>query len=149
MISFRRFEYVPTDFETLITALNQELVGIYPDYLSFYAEFNDTNLLTHVLIAYAGEEPIACGGLKPFAEDALEVKRIFVRPPYRGKGISKQILLGLEAWAKEMGYTRCVLETGTKQHAALALYRSVGYQPIPCYEQYESAESSICFEKGL
>ncbi len=53
----------------------------------------------------------------------------------------------LERWAQQLGYQRCVLETGKKQPEAIALYTRRGYHLIPNYGQYVGVESSVCFEK--
>jgi GNAT superfamily N-acetyltransferase len=79
----------------------------------------------------------------------MEVKRMFTRPEWRGRGLAVKVLNELEVWAAEMGYTRCVLETGTRQPYAIALYRKAGYVQIPNYGQYEGVENSVCFEKWL
>jgi len=55
----------------------------------------------------------------------------------------------LENWAKELGFTKAILETGTKQHEAINLYRKHSYSQIPNYGQYADLETSICFVKNL
>ena len=77
----------------------------------------------------------------------MEIKRMFVLPEKRKLGIAQIILSDLEAWTKQLGYLRCVLETGEDMLPAMSLYRSAGYQRIPNYGQYADVESSVCFEK--
>jgi GNAT superfamily N-acetyltransferase len=67
----------------------------------------------------------------------------------RGKGIAGKILSELETWAVEMGYYKCILETGTRQLEAVALYKKSAYSIIPNYGQYIGVENSLCFEKEL
>jgi len=74
---------------------------------------------------------------------------MYVLPEFRGKGISRKILSGLEEWTKELGYKKCILETGINQHEALALYQKSGFIRIPNYGQYADVENSFCFEKVL
>jgi GNAT superfamily N-acetyltransferase len=62
---------------------------------------------------------------------------------YRGR----RLLVDLEAHAQRLGYRGIVLETGTRNHEALALYASFGYEPIPCYGVYAQQATSRCFEK--
>ncbi|CAN5592271.1 hypothetical protein BH10BAC5_BH10BAC5_07190 [soil metagenome] len=72
-----------------------------------------------------------------------------MQPEKRGKGIAPKILEELEKWAAELGYKKCILETGKNQTEALALYRKSGYKEIPNYEQYVNMRNSLCFEKIL
>jgi len=79
----------------------------------------------------------------------MEVKRMYVLPQHRGKGLATRILTGLESWAKELSYQKCILETGKRQPEAIALYTKNGYIVIPNYGQYKGIENSVCFEKVL
>jgi putative acetyltransferase len=103
--------------------------------------------IRHVVVAYEGETAVGCGAFKEYERGAAEIKRMFVRENVRGRGIAKLILGELEAWAKESGYTECVLETGLKQPEAIALYRKGGYEIIPNYGQYAGVENSVCMKK--
>jgi GNAT superfamily N-acetyltransferase len=67
----------------------------------------------------------------------------------RGQGVAAIVLSALEEWAKELGYSRCILETGYKQPEALALYKKSGYSVIPNYGQYAGVANSVCFGKSL
>jgi len=79
----------------------------------------------------------------------MEVKRMYVSPNHRGKGIAKKILSELEQWTKELGCKRCILETGVNQPEALALYHNSGFKRILNYGQYANVKTSFCFEKVL
>jgi putative acetyltransferase len=79
----------------------------------------------------------------------MEVKRMYVLPGKRGRGIAFTILSQLEDWSKELGTTTLVLETGKKQREAIALYKKSGYNIIPSYGKYKNMENSICFKKEL
>lgn len=103
--------------------------------LVFYAAYNDEGMA------------VACGALKKFDEITAEIKRMYVKPEYRGLGLSKKILLQLEDHAKELNYERLVLETGLKQPEAINLYRAFGYSPIKCYGRHANDPDSRCFEK--
>jgi putative acetyltransferase len=63
--------------------------------------------------------------------------------------MASKILKELENWAKELGYSRCVLETGLRQTSAVLLYQKLAYIQIPNYGQYIGVENSVCFEKCL
>ena len=79
----------------------------------------------------------------------MEVKRMFVSPEGRNKGIGTLILSELESWASELSYTKCILETGKKQPEAIRLYDKNGYTLIPNYGQYAGIANSVCFEKNI
>jgi GNAT superfamily N-acetyltransferase len=94
---------------------------------------------------------VACGGIARFDETRGELKRMYVLPEARGRGLGRRVLVELEAEARRLGYRSLVLETGDRQEAALALYRRSGYERIPCYPPYDAREGtlSLCFEKEL
>ena len=115
----------------------------------FYNQYNKTDTIKHVVVAYSGELPVACGAIKEFDTETMEVKRMFTADSHRGKGVATQVLAELEIWALELGYSRCILETGKRLPDAVRLYQKNGYLPIPNYGQYVAMENSICFEKKL
>ena len=148
------FKIVRTDsqnpeFIKLVNQLDTYLAVTDGEEHGFYDQFNKIQNIKHVVVAYLDDIPIGCGAIKEFAKDTMEVKRMFVRPESRGKGIAGKILAELEIWAFEMGYSKCVLETGKRQAEAVALYMKSGYRMIPNYGQYIGMENSICFEKVL
>jgi GNAT superfamily N-acetyltransferase len=84
-----------------------------------------------------------------FSDGDAEIKRMFVVPEARGRGLARALLAELEATAAATGRTRMVLETGLKQPEAIALYESSGYLPMPKFGVYRYDELSICMAKGL
>jgi GNAT superfamily N-acetyltransferase len=96
-----------------------------------------------------GERAVACGGITRFDGTCAELKRMYVLPEARGRGLGRRVLEELEAHARALGYARVVLETGDRQAAALGLYESSGYERIPCYPPYDVRALSLCFEKRL
>ncbi|MET8092937.1 GNAT family N-acetyltransferase [Micromonospora sp. NPDC005220] len=92
---------------------------------------------------------VACGGLQTIDAETSEVKRMYVRPGYRGRGIARQLLAALEECAFRQGHSVVCLETGTYLPAAIALYTSCGYQQIPVYGEYVGNPYSVCFAKRL
>lgn len=150
MIHFLRTDANHPDFMALVTLLNRELRERYGEAQAFYDQFNQLNTIPMALVAYSENQAIGCGALRPLeAENALEIKRMYVLPEQRGKGIAAQILLELEHWALDSGMKRCILETGNKQPEAIRLYEKSGYRRIPNFGQYAGDESSVCFEKIL
>lgn len=110
---------------------------------------NLVKLLDADLTIRDGDIPIGCGAIKKFDVNSVEVKRMFVLPTSRGKGISSKLLVEIENWASELFFKRCILETGKKQPEAITLYKKSGYQITGNYGQYTSIKNSICFEKKL
>lgn len=137
------------DFISLVRQLDAYLAVTDGDEHAFYDQFNKIQNIKNVIVLYENQIPVGCGAIKEFATDTMEVKRMFVKSEYRGKGIAGKILAELETWAFEMGYSKCVLETGKRQVEAVALYMKSGYRIIPNYGQYIGMDNSICFEKVL
>ncbi len=149
MLTFLRTNSTHQDFIFLVRQLDIELATIDGDEHSFYVQYNKIDKINHVIIAYENELPIACGAIKQFSENTMEVKRMYILAPYRGKGTASGVLIQLEKWAAEMNYSHCILETGIRQPDAIRLYGKNGYLPIPNYGQYAGVENSRCFEKAL
>jgi len=149
MLTTRRTTSDDPAFVSLVRLLDAELAVRDGADHSFYDQYNKIDMIKHVVIAYDEALPIACGALKEFAPDTMEVKRMFTLPDNRGKGAASLILHELETWAAELAFKRCILETGTKQPEAIALYKKSGYVNIANYGQYAGVENSICFEKIL
>ena len=137
------------DFKELVKELDRDLATRDGEEHVFYAQFNTTDKINYVVVAYEKELPSGCGALKEYARDSMEVKRMFVRPDKRCKGIASGILYELENWSRELGYKKCILETGKKQPEAIGMYEKNLYNRIPNYGQYENVENSVCFEKVL
>ena len=114
----------------------------------FYAQFNKINHLEKCIIVYENEEAVGCGAIKPYDNHSMEVKRMFVKPEFRGQGFASKILSELELWAKEKDYTSTILETGKRQTEAVRLY-SKTYEKISNYGQYDAVDNSVCFKKNL
>jgi GNAT superfamily N-acetyltransferase len=137
------------DFRKLVEELDAELRIRDGDEHSFYAQYNKIDMIKHVIMAYEDSTPVGCGAIKEYSQDTMEVKRMYVPLNKRAQGIATIILKELEAWALELNFTKCILETGEKQPEAVRLYEKNDYKRIPNFGQYENAENSICFEKKL
>jgi GNAT superfamily N-acetyltransferase len=85
------------------------------------------------LVGWEGDQARAGGAVRRLDDDLAEVKRMFVRPPARSRGVAAQLLAALEDSARLLGYRRLRLDTGPKQVHALALYRREGYVAIEPY----------------
>jgi GNAT superfamily N-acetyltransferase len=101
------------------------------------------------VIARLDGRPVGCGALRPLTAEVGEIKRMYVDPTVRGRGISRRILQELEDRGRRFGYARLRLEAGTMQVEALRLYESSGYYHITPYGYFKDDPRSICFEKLL
>lgn len=133
----------------MIQKLDAELKVTDGEDHDFYNQFNGLDGIEHLLIAYLEDTPAACGGFKPFDQTTAEVKRMYTIAEARGKGLAKSVLQELENWARSLGFKSLILETGIRQHAAIALYEAAGYRRIPNYGQYAGIAESFCFKKLL
>ncbi len=151
MLHFLETDGNHLDFRRLVVALDAYLAIQDGDEHDFYDQFNKIDHLQYVLVAYDAttQSPVACGAIKPYADGVMEVKRMFVAPEQRGRGIASALLRELEQWAKTLGAEKCILETGTRQVEAIALYQKCAYRVIENYGQYAGVENSVCFEKTL
>jgi len=149
MIRLLRTNSENSDFVILVKLLDAGLAIVDGDDHSFYSQFNKIDKIRFVVVAYENEKPVGCGAIKEFESGTMEVKRMYVSPDERKKGIASKILNELENWASELSCTRCLLETGKRQPEAIGLYKKSGYKQIPNYGQYANVENSVCFEKIL
>jgi putative acetyltransferase len=145
----KRTDSDAADFRDLVTELDEYLAGVDGEEHAYFAQFNGLDKIANVVIAYEGDNAVGCGAFKPYSDDAVEIKRMFVRPECRGRQIGRVVLAELESWGHELGYKACILETGHRQQAAVRLYRNCGYEIIPNYDQYAGVESSVCMKKRI
>ena len=101
------------------------------------------------LVAVDDGTPVACAGLRRHDATSGELKRMYVRPDHRGRGLARRILAAVEQRARELGYTRLLLETGTAQPEAIALYESAGYQGIDGFGHYRCEPGSRSYVRAL
>ncbi|MEM9928412.1 MAG: GNAT family N-acetyltransferase [Bacteroidota bacterium] len=149
MLSLLRTDATHQDFRKLVRQLDAHLAITDEDEHDFYHQYNGLEDIKYVVMAYTGNVAVGCGAIKHYDEGTMEVKRMFTSPAERGKGIAVQVLEELEAWAKELDYQRCILETGRRQPYAIRLYEKQGYRRIPNFGQYAGMENSVCMDKRL
>lgn len=147
MTSITRTNSGNEDFKKLVKELDADLSIRDGEEHGFYAPFNKIDQLKYTIVAYDKDVAIGCGAIKEYSPDTMEVKRMYVTPDNRGKGIATKILTHLEQWTAELNYKRCLLETGKKQPEAIELYKKNNYRIIPNFGQYINVENSVCFEK--
>ena len=105
--------------------------------------------ITAFFVAFDGEKPVGCGGLRELDSTEAEIKRMFVDPSSRGTGVSTALLARLEQFGRERSYRRLVLETGDQQPDAIRFYTREGYERIPNFGYYTDSAFSLCFAKQL
>ena len=137
----------------LIGELNTELDALYPEPGANHFELPTAD---EFLVAWrradtdGTEQAVGCGALRLIEPGVGELKRMYVRPELRRRRLGGMILTALETTALGLGCHRLVLETGTRQVEAMALYQRHGFTQIPCWGEYvASAETSICLAKDL
>ena len=102
------------------------------------------------VIAYLDDVAVGCGAVRRLDQSTAELKRMYVTPSVRGRGIGRALVEALEREARMLGVTRIVLETGTRLAPAIRLYEAMGYERIPLFGEYlSSPETSLCFGKSL
>lgn len=149
MIELVRSSSYHPDFVALVGLLDAELAIRDGDDHAFYSQFNKIDKIKYCVIIYLDGTPCACGAIRALDGTDIEVKRMFVHPAYRNKGLATKVLKELEIWAAELGYQQCILETGINQPEAIALYEKCGYHRIPNYGQYVGVDNSNCFAKMI
>ena len=98
---------------------------------------------------YEDGKPAGCGAWKKIDEGTFEVKRIYIAPEFRRKGVASAVIAALEQDAAKHGFTKAILETARTTEDSAALYTKLGYRVIPYYGSPAGAENCLCFEKNL
>lgn len=150
MISIKRTDSSNSDFEKLAHELDVSLALYYKEETSFYEQLNNIEKIQHTIVAYDETgNAVGCGGIKKFSQKEVELKRMYVLPTQRGKGIASTILTELEKWSLELQFEKCILETLKEKTYAIKFYQKHNYKIIPNFGAYVNAINSICFEKSL
>lgn len=137
------------DFVRLIAELDADLNSRYGALQAQYNAYNHVELLDTLIVAYVDNQAAGCACYKKLDDATVEIKRMFVKPTHRGRGIAISMLTELEAWAKSLTYKATLLETGIKQTEAIGLYSKLGYTIIDNYGQYAGNKNSVCMRKEL
>jgi putative acetyltransferase len=148
------FEIARTDrdnpgFLALIEELDKDLWERYPNSQGAHTASNRIAAGASVVVCLADGQAVGCGCFRGHGTDLVELKRMYVKPSYRGRGLAQAVLGELEAWAREEGARAMILETGKNQSEAIRLYEKSGYLRIPNYGEYAGNSESICMSKPL
>lgn len=149
MLKIIRTDSDNLDFQALVRLLDKDLSIRDGAEHSFYAQYNKLDSIRKVVVVYEDDLPVACGAIKKYDDNTVEIKRMFTNPVKRGRGIASKVLTELEKWAKESGFHFAILETGKKQPEAIRLYEKNHYEIISNYGQYVGVTNSVCMKKKL
>lgn len=147
-LEVRRTTFADPDLRPLIVELDAELHRIYERVQDAYDGFNLLPADTRTVLVVDGDDVIGCCCFK-LDRTQVEIKRVYVPTRARRRGVAVVVMGALEAWAREIGATHAILETGNKQDAAIALYERLGYLRTPAFPPYVDMDSSICMRKPL
>jgi putative acetyltransferase len=137
------------DFIKICYQLDKDLFERYGHAQTTYDQHNIINENKTAIVGYVNDIPVAIGCFKQINKDIIEIKRMYVSPSHRKKGFALKILSELEKWAKELGYSTAILETGKGQPEAINLYRKTDYKITDNYGPYVGNDNSVCMEKNL
>jgi putative acetyltransferase len=136
----------------LIARLNAELTARYPEDGATHFRLDPDEVAPGrgaFLVARLDGAPVGCGAVRKLDAATAEVKRMFVDPAARGHGLGRALLEALERAAAGLGARRLVLETGLRQHEAVALYRRAGFVDVAPWGEYIDSPLSLCMAKPL
>lgn len=136
----------------LIRALNVELDERYPEEGANHFRLDPEEVAPGrgvFLVAYVRGEAVGCGATRLNEPGTAEIKRMYVLPAYRGRGVAGYLLSALEGHARSLGARQLVLETGERQPESLAVYRRAGFEEIPRFGEYVDSPLSVCMGKVL
>ena len=127
---FREYEeFIETDL--CFQNFEQELAGLPGPY---------AKLKGRLLMAWHGKEASGCVALRKFQDDICEMKRLFVRPQFQGRGLGRRLAWQIIREACRIGYREMRLDTLPKLKPAIAIYESLGFKRIPPYHDYANKE---------
>ena len=152
-MNIRRSSLASPEAGRLIAALNAELTAMFPEpgatHFSLSGEQTEAGQGAF-LVAWVEDVAAGCGAIRRVDEVTAEIKRMYVDPGFRGRGIGRALVEALEREARQVGATKIVLETGTRLTRAIKLYQAMGYVQIPLFGEYlSSPKTSLCFGKSL
>ena len=133
----------------MVAALCAELASRYHRPPSLFLPEEAAGPRAAMVVAWRDGQPVGCGALRRIDDETVEVKRMYVAPEARRTGIAWQILAELERLAAGFGYRMIILEAGSFQPEAIALYRAADYRATPSYGRYVGNPEAHCFAKPL
>ena len=148
----QRCDILSLPARTLIEELNAELSSRYPEEGACHFRLDAHEVADGqgaFLIAFRSGNPVGCGAVRRIEARTGEIKRMYVVPTERGRGVGRAILNALEFEAQALGAARLLLETGVRQSEALALYERAGFLRIAPFGEYVASPLSVCMAKEI
>lgn len=138
------------EFRELIAELNETLLALSPPEACHHLTVEQmAQPDTTVFVAREAGQAVACGALKRHADGIGEVKRMYTRPEFQGRGVGGRILAEIERLARSEGFSRLVLETGDRHYAAWRIYERGGFSRCGVVLDYPDSKWSVFYEKPL
>ncbi len=146
-----RADLFSAEAQTLIGRLDAELTATYPEEGATHFRLDPAELAPGrgAFLIARDAALLGCGAVRRIAAGTCELKRMFVVPEARGRGVARAILEALIGEARALGASEVVLETGVRQIAALALYRKSGFVEIGPFGEYVNSPLSVCMRLGI
>jgi GNAT superfamily N-acetyltransferase len=151
-LTIQRSDLLAPEARALIEALNAELSSRYHEEGANHFRLDAEEMVDGrgtFLIASVAGQPVGCGAVRRIEARTAEIKRMYVNPPERSRGVGRALLAALEAEARALGMARLVLETGIRQPEAIALYERAGFSRIAPFGEYVGSPVSVCMAKDL
>ena len=152
-VNIRRSTLASPDAVRLIAALNAELKATFPEPGATHFSLTGAQVEAGggaFVVAHLDDVAVGCGAVRRLDNATAELKRMYVDPSVRGRGIGRSLVEALEREARLLVVTKIVLETGTRLAPAIKLYEAMGYTRIPLFGEYlSSPDTSLCFGKSL
>lgn len=114
-----------------------------------YKPYNQLDGIQEAIVVYEDNRAVGGGAIRRYDGETVELKRVFVRSEYQGKGIGSRLVSLLMEWAAELGYSRMILETGELLAESCAVYKKLGFRIIPNYGPYVNMPESLCMAIDL
>lgn len=144
MVEYKRTNGEDANFLTLCEQLSAFLAEVNGEKNSFFVQHNNTDAEMKVILAWEDGRAVGGGAFREVVDGIVEIKRMYVLPTHRKRGIGHGVLHELNHWADEMGMLETVLETHRDLTAAQHMYLGFGYQVIPNYGPYIGVNESVC-----
>ena len=151
-VSVRREPLSSPISRALVSALDDELSRQYPEPGATHFRLDAEEVSDGhgaFVIAWVDGSPLGCGAVRRLGATSAELKRMYVAPAARGRGVGRALLEALEGEARRLGVRQLLLETGVRQRAALVLYERAGFMVVPAFGEYRDSPLSVCMAKDL
>lgn len=114
-----------------------------------YKTYNQIDKIKECMLVLVDGKIAGGGAIRAYNKEQVELKRVFVRNAFQGRGLGTGLVKALISWATELGYQSMILETGERLKEALHVYEKLGFERIQNYGPYVDMKESLCMEKKL